>query len=163
MRALTVMLMTLLLTACGFHLRGENAFDLPFQSICIKSVNNLAPFIIDLRRAIANNHVQVTDTPEQAQLTLDIVSESTDKQILSLSASGRVLEYRLYYRVSYRAYGKDQREWLAPDEMTLRRDYSYDDTQVIAKEQEEELLYQNMRRDAVQQMLRRLNHARAPQ
>ena len=92
-----------------------------------------------------------------------IVSETADKQILSLSGAGRVREYRLQYRISLRAYDQKQLEWLAPEEITLRRDYSYDDTQVLAKEQEEALLYQNMRSDAVQQVLRRLNHAHPPQ
>ncbi len=160
--SLLTLMLTLLLSACGFHLRGEAAFALPFHTLYVKSTNAFAPFIVELKRGIEANGVQITETPEQAQLTLHIVSESTDKQILSLSSSGRVLEYRLLYRVSFQAYDNNQRDWLAPDEITLRRDFSYDDTQVIAKEQEEALLYQNMRNDAVHQMLRRLNHVKAP-
>ncbi len=157
-----LLLLTMLLGACGFHLRGQAAFALPFHTLYVKSADQFAPFILELKRAIEANGVEITDTPEQAQLTLYIVSESTDKQIMSLSASGRVLEYRLYYRVSFQAYDNKHRDWLAPDEITLRRDYSYDATQVIAKEQEETLLFQNMRSDAVHQMLRRLNHVKAP-
>lgn len=160
---LMVLLLSLLLGGCGFHLRGQTAFVLPFQTLYVKSPNNYASFINDLKRAIEVNGVEITDAPEQAQLTLDIVSEATDKQILSLSGSGRVLEYRLQYRISLRAYDLQQRDWLAAEEITLRRDFSYDDTQILAKEQEEALLYQNMRSDAVQQVLRRLNHAHPPQ
>jgi LPS-assembly lipoprotein len=158
----TVLLLTLLLGACGFHLRGQAAFALPFQTLYVKSANGFAPFITELKHAIEVNGVGITETPQQAQLTLDIVSESTDRQILSLSASGRVLEYRLYYRVSYQAYDNKRRDWLAPDQITLQRDFSWDDAQVIAKEQEQTLLYQDMRSDAVQQMLRRLNHVKVP-
>jgi len=163
MRALIVLTLSLLLAACGFHLRGQGAFALPFQRLYVQSPNDYAPFITQLKSAIEANNVQITDTPEQAQLTLQIVSEAADKQILSLSGAGRVREYRLQYRVSLRAYDQKQQEWLAPEEITLRRDYSYDDTQVLAKEQEEALLYQNMRIDAVQQVLRRLNHSHPPQ
>ena len=164
MRATSLLALTLslLLAACGFHLRGHDALALPFQKLYLKSANNYAPFINELKIAIQENNVQVTDTPEQAQLTLQIVSEVTDKQILSLSGSGRVLEYRLQYRISMRAYDQKQQDWLAPQEITLRRDYSYDDTQVLAKQQEEALLYQNMRVDAAQQVLRRLGHAHPP-
>ncbi|MBI3902263.1 MAG: hypothetical protein HY306_04875 [Nitrosomonadales bacterium] len=160
---LLVILTAVLLTACGFHLRGQSAYALPFQTLYIKSANDYTPFVTELTHVIEANNVQVTDTPEQAQLTLDIVSETADKQILSLSSGGRVREYRLQYRISLRAFDMQQQEWLAPEEFTLRRDYSYDDTQVLAKEREEELLYQDMRSDAVQQVLRRLNHARMPQ
>lgn len=155
-----VLMLTLLLGACGFHLRGQGAFALPFQSLYVQSANDHAPFITELKRAIEANGVQITDSPEQAQLTLQIVSEVADRQILSLSGGGRVREYRLQYRISLRAYDQKQQDWLAPEEITLRRDFSYDDSQVLAKEQEEALLYQNMRSDAVQQILRRLNHAK---
>ncbi len=158
-----VLMLTLLLGACGFHLRGQGASALPFQSLYIKSANDYAPFITELKRAIEANSVQIADASDQAQLTLHIVSEVTDRQILSLSGGGRVREFRLQYRISLRAYDQKQQDWLAPEEITMRRDFSYDDSQVLAKEQEEALLYQNMRSDAVQQILRRLSHARPPQ
>lgn len=160
--SLLVLMLSMLLAACGFHLRGQNDFALPFQRLYVKSANDKAPFINELKSAIRVNNVQITDTPEQAQLTLQIVSEVTDKQILSLSAAGTVLEYRLQYRISLRAFDQKQQDWLAPQEIILRRDYSYDSTQVIAKQQEEVLLYQDMRGDAVQQVLRRLNHVHPP-
>jgi len=159
---LMVLTLSMLLTACGFHLRGQKAFELPFHQLHVQSANDYSPFINELKSAIQANDVQITDNAEQAQLTLQIVSETTDKQILSLSGAGRVIKYRLQYRISLRAYDQKQQEWLAPQEVTLRRDYSYDDSQVLAKQQEEALLYQNMRGDAVQQVLRRLNHAHPP-
>jgi LPS-assembly lipoprotein len=159
---LMMLMVTLLLGACGFHLRGQNALALPFERLYIQSANEYAPFINELKSAIQANEVQITDTPEQAQVTLNIINEVTDKQILSLSGAGRVIEYRLQYRISLRVYDQKQQEWLSPQEITLRRDYSYDDTQVLAKQQEESLLYQNMRTDAVQQVVRRLNHAHPP-
>jgi LPS-assembly lipoprotein len=163
LRRLALLASALLLTACGFHLRGQGTVALPFQILYVKSPADYAPFIVELKRAIEASKVRVTDDPEQAQLTLHIVSEATDKQILSLSGAGRVREYRLQYRVSLRLYDHGQQDWLAPEEITLRRDFSYDDVQVLAKEQEEAMLYQNMRGDAVQQILRRLNHAKPPQ
>jgi LPS-assembly lipoprotein len=156
------LMLSLLLAACGFHLRGQSAFALPFQKLYVKSANEYAPFIIELKNALQTNSVQITDTPNQAQLTLQIVSEVADKQILSLSGAGQVLQYTLQYRISLRAYDQKQQEWIAPQEIKLRRDYSYDNSKVLAMMQEEAQLYQNMRSDAVQQVLRRLNHAHPP-
>lgn len=160
---ITLLLLPLLLAACGFHLRGQDAFVMPFKTLYVQSENNYSPFINELKSALEASNVQIPETPAQAQLTLQIVSETTDKQILSLSGAGRVQEYRLQYRISLRLYDQQQDDWFAPEEITLRRDYSYDSTQVLAKEQEEALLYKNMRSDAVRQILRRLNHAHAPQ
>ena len=106
---------------------------------------------------------EVVDSPEGAELTLHIVTEKMDKQILSLSGAGRVREYQLNLMISFRATDAAQQERIAPAELVLQRIFSYDDEQVLAKEREELLLQENLRSDAVQQLLRRLNRAGSPQ
>ncbi|HLY96494.1 MAG TPA: LPS assembly lipoprotein LptE, partial [Sideroxyarcus sp.] len=81
-------------------------------------------------------------------------------QILSLSGSGRVQEYQLIYRVSLRAYDNKQIDWLPAEEIMLSRILTYDESQVLAKEQEEANLYKDMRADAVAQAMRRLSRAK---
>jgi LPS-assembly lipoprotein len=93
-------------------------------------------------------------------MILEVVSEQSVKQILSLSGSGRVQEFQLFYRINLRAYDNQQNDWLTPDEISLSRILPYDDTQVLAKEQEEAMLYKDMRSDAVAQTVRRLNRAK---
>ncbi|MDQ3268448.1 MAG: hypothetical protein M3P47_06995, partial [Pseudomonadota bacterium] len=96
---LPLLILTLLLTACGFHLRGQGgAFTFPFQTLYILSPNANAPFIVDLKRVVQLYNVKLADSSANAQLTLHIVSETMSKQILSLSDAGRVREYQLNYR-----------------------------------------------------------------
>jgi LPS-assembly lipoprotein len=156
----TLLLTVLLLTACGFHLRGQA--NLPFKTLYLSTENPNTPFIADLRRSLEANHVQLVNTAAQADITLKIVFELSDKQILTLGGSGRVNEFRLTYRVSLRAYDLKQQDWIPAEEMAMRRDFSYDDTKALAKESEEALLFQSMRSDMAQQIVRRLSHA-APQ
>jgi LPS-assembly lipoprotein len=158
----TLLLLTLLcLTACGFHLRGSNptGAEFGFKSLYLKAQSETA-FVSELRRALLANKVNVTGSSDQAELVLEVVSEQTLKQILSLSGSGRVKEFQLIYRVGLRAYDSKQADWLPTDEITLTRILAYDDVQVLAKEQEEALLYKDMRSDAVVQALRRLSRAK---
>jgi LPS-assembly lipoprotein len=152
---------TVLLAACGFHLRGHGnqAVNLAFQSVYLR-VANETPFVSDLRNALNFNKVAVTDSADQATITLEVVSEATNKQILSLSSAGKVLEYQLRYSVVLRAYDQQAAVWLPSEEILLMRTLTYDDTQVLAKEQEEALLYTDMRGDAVMQALRRLSRAK---
>jgi LPS-assembly lipoprotein len=77
-----------------------------------------------------------------------------------LSVSGRVLEFELRYRVSYRLTDRAGNDLAPPGQISLRRDMTYDDTEVLAKESEADLLYRDMKADAVQQMLRRLSVAK---
>jgi LPS-assembly lipoprotein len=156
-----LLLMTLALAACGFHLRGSNLKDVTFafKSLYLKAPAE-TPFVTDLRNALIANKVTLAPNPDQADLVLEVVSEQTTKTILSLSGSGRVQEYQLVYRVSLRAYDSKQIDWLPADEIMLSRILTWDDTQVLAKEQEEATLYKDMRSDAVGQAIRRLTRAK---
>jgi LPS-assembly lipoprotein len=149
------------LTACGFHLRGRVLSDvkLPFKALYLK-VPTETPFVIDLRKALKLNNVPLTTDPKQADLVLEVVSEHTSKQILSLNSSGAVQEYQLNYRVSLRAYDSKQTEWLPPEEISLSRNMTYDASQVYAMSQEEAAFYNDMRSDAVTQTVRRLYMAK---
>lgn len=152
---------TLSLAACGFHLRGSDlkGMQFAFKSLYLKKPGE-TPFVSDLRRALTSGKVTMTEKPDQAELVLEVVSELASKQILSLSSSGRVKEYQLFYRVSLRAYDAKQNNWLQSEEIVLSRILAYDDEQVLAKEQEEALLYKDMRTDAVAQTMRRLSRAK---
>ena len=69
-----VLVLCIVLSACSFHLRGQNDFSLPFETMYVKAGNDTGPFIKDLESAIQANNVLLINTPEQAQLTLQIVS-----------------------------------------------------------------------------------------
>jgi len=148
---------TLLLASCGFHLRGTA--PLPFTSLYIQApvTSQLA---VQLKRAVrATDGTRVADTPGEAQVILQIMNELTEKQILSLSGGGRVSEYQLRYRVAFRLTDAKNREHIPASELLLKRDFSFNDEQALAKEAEEKLLYRHMRDDAVQQLVRRLQAA----
>ncbi len=156
-----LLLMALTLAACGFHLRGSNLKDVQFafKSLYLKAPGE-TPFVKDLRRILKSNNIELMNTVDEADLVLEVVSEQTAKQILSLSGAGRVKEYQLFYRVSLRAYDNQQNDWLPAEEISLSRILPYDDEQVLAKEQEEAALYKDMRVDAVSQAVRRLIRAK---
>lgn len=156
-----LLLMMLALSACGFHLRGSNLKDVQFafKSLYLKSSGE-SEFVADLRRVLISNKIVLTATADQADLVLEVAEQIPPKQILSLSGAGRVQEYQLFYRITLRAYDNQQNDWLTSDEILLSRILPYDDAQVLAKEQEEAMLYKDMRNDAVAQAVRRLNRAK---
>ena len=155
----TLLLLTAsLLTACGFHLRGQAG--MPFEKLYIDAANPGTPFVRELRRDLEDNKVKLVNSAGEADVVLNIVAEAPDKQILTLGSGGRVNEFRLNYRVSYRAYDLKQHVWIPAEEIATHRDFSYDDTKILAKEAEEALLFQSMRTDMVQLIVRRLSRAR---
>ena len=149
-----VIALVLLLGACGFQLRGKA--DLPFDRIHVET-RGFSLFAAELRRALqSGSNVEVTNTPQQAQVVLKITDEHREKKILSLSAAGSVREFELLYRIAYRVMDTQLQDLVAPNEIVLRRDMTYDDTLTLGKESEEALLFEDMQADAVYQMLLRL-------
>jgi LPS-assembly lipoprotein len=158
-RTLLVVSLALLLSACGFHLRGQA--DLPFSTLYVDGDQN-SSFVNELERAIsAGSNTQLVDQAAQAEAVLQILSETREKKILSLSGGGRVREFQLNYRVAFRLHDSKGGDLIPNSEIALKRDISFSDTQVLAKESEEALLYRDMQSDAVQQILRRLRAVRA--
>lgn len=144
----------LAMSACGFHLRGQA--DLSFQTLYIQKSG--APGVAaDLIRSLKSNGITVVNSPVQAEMLLELMSEATEKRILSLSGGGKVREYELLYRVNFRTREAGSELWGPMQTVEGRRDYSYDDAQLLAKEGEEARLNSDMRADAVREILRRLS------
>jgi LPS-assembly lipoprotein len=154
MKKLLLLSLVLMLGACGFHLRGPA--QLPFETIYVQGGGNqLGP---DLQRYLRHGtNVKVAQTPGEAQAILVILGESREKRILSLTGGGRVGEFDLYYRLSFRLHDGKGTELMPAQQLELKRVLSFSDAQVLAKEQEEALLYREMQSDAVQQIIRRLS------
>jgi len=147
-----------LLAACGFQLRGQAS--LPFHTLYVQAAPT-STFALQLKRAVeAGSGTRITDRADQAEVVLQILSELQEKEILSIGGSGRVREFQLRYRVQFRLTDEKNREHIPATEILLRRDFSFNDEQALSKESEEALLFRDMRVDAVQQMLRRLQAAK---
>jgi LPS-assembly lipoprotein len=157
LRAGAMLLLAVALTACGFQLRGANGqYHMPFQSIYI-GVSDTSPLGTELRRNLRGGDLAVVvDDPAKAQALFDVVSENRGKSILSLNSQGRVREYLLTYTLVFRVRDNKGNELLGPTAIGLKRSLLFNESQVLAKESEEALLYRDMQSDLVQQILRRL-------
>jgi LPS-assembly lipoprotein len=162
-RALGALALAASLSACGFQLRGSNgSYNLPFHSLYLTFADNSA-LGTELRRNLrATDQVTLADQPEQAEAQFVVLGESRNKSILSLNSLGRVREYLLSYTLSFTVRDARGNVLLAPTEITLHRNMSFDETQVLAKESEEALLYRDMQSDLVQQIMRRLAAIKPP-
>jgi len=159
MRLALALLFAITLAGCGFQLRGTSA--LPFDTLYMP--NTTGGIALDLKRNIqSGTRTAVVDDPAKAQAVLEFTQEAREKHILSLAATGRVSEYQLRYRVGFRVHDGKGGEFLPASTMQLTRDISFNDTEVLAKETEEQQLYRDMQFDMVQQVMRRLAGATPP-
>jgi LPS-assembly lipoprotein len=150
-------LVAALLSACGFHMRGASDIAMPFKTIHLGFAES-SPLGNALKRNIRGaGGTAVVPDAKDAEAILDVLSETREKSVLSLNSQGRVREYTLIYTFKFRVRDGKGSELLAPTEIRLARDINYDDSQTLAKESEEAMLYRDMQSDLVAQILRRLS------
>lgn len=146
------LLSSMLLSSCGFHLRG----DLPlshFPAMYIQSERHseLSALVSD---RLSYNKVQVLSSYQSQAPVLQLISDSLERRTLSLFPNGQVAEYELIYKVRYQVTmpgGEPQ-----PYQFELYRDYQDDPNQALAKAKELELMLDELRQQAANRILRQL-------
>ena len=147
------------MAGCGFKLRGTA--EVPFETLYLPGATG--GIALDLKRNIqAGTKAKVVDDPAKADAVLQFTEESRLKEVLSLTGTGRVREFQLRYRVGFRVHDGKGNEFVPQNTIQLTRDVTFNDTEILAKEQEEQLLFRDMQSDMVQQILRRLAAAKPP-
>jgi LPS-assembly lipoprotein len=145
-----------LTAGCGFQLRRLDG--IPLSSLYLAESGGSAVAQRIRNTLISNKHTRLTASPELAEATLTMGPEAHSKTILSLSGAGRVTEYRLGLQLTYSIISRDGRILAEPETIDLSRDLTYDDSQLLAKGAEEQLLYRDMEERAAQRILRRLQN-----
>ena len=149
--------LALLLAGCGFQLRG--VAEVPFETLYLP--NATSGIALDLKRNIqAGTRVKVVDDAKGAEAVMHFTEETRQKEILSLTGTGRVREFQLRYRVGFRVSDNKGGDYVPQNTIILTRDVTFNDTEILAKEQEEQLLFRDMQNDMVQQIMRRLATAK---
>ncbi|MEI8117777.1 MAG: LPS assembly lipoprotein LptE [Methylophilaceae bacterium] len=141
-----------MLSACGFQLRG--LAQLSFQTIFIQG--STLSMSKDLRKSLETNGVKVVADSEDAELMLELLTEETDKRILSIGGDGKVSEYALSYQVSFRTRAATNPLWGDVQSVQASRNFSYSDANLLGKADEEVMLISDMQKDAMRELLRRL-------
>jgi LPS-assembly lipoprotein len=156
------MLLALLIGAlsagCGFRLRGAVEVPPELNPLYIQA----AP-ASPVRRAIEDqligSAVRLAADPGPAKLILRILGEDRFSRVVAVDSSGRVLAYELHYRVRFDAVGKDGKERVPVQTLDLVRTFDNPDVEVLGKQLEEELIYQDFATDAADSILMRLRAA----
>ena len=144
------------LSGCGFALR--KAPDFAFTKLYTNMAGSTLG--VELRRSLQSTRkVEViTDARRisEAEVILDVLSDQREKVVLSTNAAGQVREFQLRLRFRFRLRTLAGKELIPDSEILQQRDISFNESAVLAKEAEENLLYRDMQNDIVQQIMRRL-------
>lgn len=143
---------------CGFRLRG--AQTLPIDTLFLALPVN-SPLGAEITRVVrSSTNTQVVTDRKEAQAIFELLGESRQREVLSVNAQGRAREYQLRLLTSFRVVDPNGIELIPATTLTARRDIAFNESELLAKESEEALLYRDMQSDLVRQMVTRLQGMR---
>ncbi len=113
-------------------------------------------FYRELRNALRNSGVEVVENLKDATATFVIRGDDTGQRVLSVSARNVPREFEIYYTIVYSVVLTDK-VLLTERDQTLTRDYIWDETLVLGKEKEEQLLREAIVNDLIRIVLIQLS------
>ena len=142
------------LVSCGFQLRGDPAVGLKTLHISTAGPTSV---LTDIRRVLASGPTRLTPAPGDAEAHLRILSEIRDKNVHTITATGRVYEFQLRLTVRYEVtlQGREL-PLIAPTDVVATRLITYSEAAPTAKEAEELLLFKDMQVDIAGRILRHI-------
>jgi len=155
----TYLLISILITGCGFHLRGSQDFSKILPEVNVSGINKHSDLGRELLRSLTAAKVNVLD---ESSTVLRITNDSFSKRVLSVDSAGRANQYELQYNVAFtlvKTLGNRKQEIidLIPSQnIIVKREYLFDANLILAAQDEENRLKKNMRESAMLQLMRYL-------
>lgn len=143
------------LSACGFRLVGSD----PLPGILARPYLSLkdpyTDFSREFERQLKSSGATLQVLRANATATIEVTKDLVEQRTLAVSALNIPTEYELTYTVTFAVQGAGK-ELLAPQTLSLSKDYSFEENVLLAKEHEADILRQKMARDLVSIAMRRL-------
>ena len=144
-----------LLTGCGFQLRGSQDYNFDIQNIELKANNARSELLAEIATTFAS---QGLDNQPGAEYSLRVISEGVNRRPVASTGDISVSEYELRLDVTFQVT-KAGTIIIPPTSVFVEKNYSFDAGSLVGSNKEEELVVEEMRQDAAGQILRRLQAA----
>tara|TARA_B100000745_G_scaffold193004_1_gene126996 strand:+ start:2747 stop:3238 length:492 start_codon:yes stop_codon:yes gene_type:complete len=158
MRAIRLFIITavIFLYGCGFHLAGSLKLNPKVQPILLES--NDAQQALTRQFYVRCHHYDIPLAQNQGEANSKVLfeQESVMQQALTVRSDGEIAEYELLYRLDYAIHLPPFDEPAVRNSIQLRREYTDNPSQLLGKALEREMLIEDMRRDAINQILNAL-------
>jgi LPS-assembly lipoprotein len=147
----------LVLSACGFHLEGHAPLPKQLELTYLETQDRQTDFAQGLRKALLSAGAGVTEDSSHATAIVHVLQDSVTPRVLAVSPTNLPREYEITYIVRF-SVSSATKDLLPPQEVSLSRDYSFDEHVLLAKNNEEAILRGALARDLVDVVMRRLRN-----
>lgn len=148
--------LALLLTACGFQLRGSDSLGLPDEAIYLNT-SGAGETGRNIREQLELGQANLTDSGRGAAYSVRVSNERFRREVLSVSPrTGKVQEYELILDAFLSVRSAEGQSLLDNERLSVSRDYFFDESAVIASGDEEQLIREELTRQISRQALLRM-------
>ena len=154
---LMVVVGLVILSGCGFHLRGEASLPESLKTMYLQGVNTQQGFGLELKRTLMRNGVTVLPDYQKGAAVLTILKQRINRRVLSVGSNAKVSEYELDGEVQYQVNDGAGKVVSQPQTLEAQRNYEFDQNQVLAMDEQESMLRHEIYQQIVQNILRRLS------
>ena len=157
LKQIFIILISVALSGCGFTLRGSFDLSSTLQNIYLESTDDDSDLYRELRRALIANDITLLDDPANDAYRLGIGSANSEERVLSVNSNARAGEYELILSVPVQLRSQSDVVF-GPETLAIEKVYLADPNSAVAKAEERDLMEDEMRRELVNQILRRLQN-----
>ncbi|MFQ5609306.1 MAG: LPS assembly lipoprotein LptE [Gammaproteobacteria bacterium] len=145
---LRVLAVCVALSGCGFQIRGTGNFPQSMTAVYVDAHNRHSAFYRELTTRIRRSELELMQDRGDADTVIRIIKDETGRRPLTVSARNVPREFEVFYLVRYSVTVADRRE-TSPQQLILTRNYTYDETRVLGKAREEDVLRRALATDLV--------------
>ncbi|MDE1219881.1 LPS assembly lipoprotein LptE [Vibrio aestuarianus] len=158
LKLISVLALTTLLSACGFHLRGDYSVPEELHRMSLTSYDQYSTFTRMVKNQLRVTEIELV-SPTKDVPNLHLLSESVGERTLSLYQNTRAAEKELTFRASYRVTVPDVGTKVFSTSVT--RSYLDNPLTALAKSVERDMIEDEMRKVAASQILRQMARLKA--
>ena len=152
--------LAVLLAACGFHLQGTGTLPPAMARTYVDTERPHSEFLQSLTDVLRQRGAELLEAPADGAAVLDISADETGQRVLSVSARNIPREYEVYYTVTF-SLRVGAESLITNESLVVTRAYTYDETQVLAKAAEEEILREALAADLARRVMQRIQSVHA--
>ena len=156
---LCVAVLSLLLGACGFHLRGSETLPADMSVTYIQGTAEFDPLYDAFRTSLESHGARVTLNRGEATAVLNILENNASTDVQTVNLSGQALEYRLSRNIHFEVTAADGRLLVERQSVTQSRVVKFNVKGLLGSEREGEAIRADLTRDVVNLAMLRITAA----
>ena len=156
-RVSVILLLTLVLSACGFHLRGKIALPADLGPVLVTSTTPYSPLAQAVADGLRSSGAVAAAEGATGVASLQILSERWGDLPISIDEFGRAQEFSLRYAAVFTFLRADGSELVPQQVVELSRDYVSLPEDATGTTTERETLADELRREMAAAILRRVD------